>query len=108
MSRYQVLSPLKIEGGIVAEGYAEIPDAEVEELTRLGVIGKAELSADDLLATRMGNIVRAIGLLNKDDSDLWLRDGKPAAEAVAAATGFPVTAEERDAAWIIVMADTRP
>jgi len=40
--RYRVLTPIKTADGVVADGYVEIPDAEVADLTALGVIGEAE------------------------------------------------------------------
>lgn len=40
--KYKILSPIKINEKIVTEGYAEIPDDEVEILMGLGVIGEVE------------------------------------------------------------------
>jgi hypothetical protein len=42
MLKYQVLSPIKTADGIVTEGYVEVIDSEVEELTRIGAIGEIE------------------------------------------------------------------
>lgn len=47
---------------------------------------------------RLEAIRAAIGQLNKEDAALWTAGGKPKAEAIAAITGWPVTAAERDAA----------
>ena len=44
-------------------------------------------------------LVSAIGKLDRDDSELWARGGRPRPEALADQVGYPVTAIERDAAW---------
>ena len=49
-------------------------------------------------AVRLEAIRAAIGQLNKEDAALWTAGGKPKTEAIAAITGWPVTAAERDAA----------
>lgn len=46
-------------------------------------------------------ILAAIGQLNKEDTALWTAGGKAKTEAVAAITGWPVTAAERDAALAV-------
>jgi hypothetical protein len=47
---------------------------------------------------RLEAIRAAIGQLNKEDAALWTAGGKAKTEAIAAVTGWPVTAAERDAA----------
>ena len=49
-------------------------------------------------AVRLEAIRAAIGQLNKEDAALWTAGGKAKTEAIAAITGWPVTAAERDAA----------
>jgi len=49
-------------------------------------------------AVRLEAIRAAIGQLNKEDAALWTAGGKAKTEAIAAVTGWPVTAAERDAA----------
>ncbi|WP_306602503.1 hypothetical protein [Azonexus sp.] len=49
-------------------------------------------------AERLAAIRAAIAGLNKEDATLWTKGGKPTMEAVAAVTGWPVLAAERDAA----------
>lgn len=108
--KYKVLSPIKTPDGIVKEGYLEIADGEVESLTRLGVIGEPEQIAPAAPAapngpaasdadTRTAAIVAAIGALDKADATLWVASGAPNTKAIAAVTGFDVSAAERDAAW---------
>ena len=46
-------------------------------------------------------VLAAIGQLDKDDGSLWTKGGKPTTEAIAAVTGWPVTAAERDAALAV-------
>lgn len=104
MTKYQVLSPIKIDDTIVKDGYAEIPDTEVAELTKLGTIGDIEPSAQDSQALRLDTIVAAIGQMDKENADLWLKDGKPSTEAIVLITGFAITADERNAAWALIVA----
>ncbi len=48
---------------------------------------------------RLAVITTAIGQLDPNNTDLWLRDGKPSSEAIAEITGWPVSAAERNTAW---------
>lgn len=99
MKKYRVLSPIKTGIGIVIEGYVEIPDGEVEALTRLGIIGEEEPVQTKSEGSRLVALVDAIGKFDKSDPSLWTGSGLPKTEALAAVTGGPVTAAERDAAW---------
>lgn len=47
---------------------------------------------------RFDAIRAAVEQLDKGDAGLWTKGGKPTTEALAAITGWPVTAAERDAA----------
>ena len=49
-------------------------------------------------AVRLESIRAAVGQLDKENAALWTAGGKPKTEAIAAITGWPVTAAERDAA----------
>lgn len=51
---------------------------------------------------RQAAIVDAIAQLDADNPDVWLRDGKPDAAALAEITGWTVSAAERNAAWASV------
>lgn len=51
-------------------------------------------------AVRLEAIQAAIGQLNKEDAALWTAGGKAKTEAIAAITGWSVTAAERDAATV--------
>lgn len=104
MAKYQVLSPIKINDETVTEGYVEIPDKEVAELTRLGAIGGLEPSAAAVSAQRLDAITAAIQAMDKENPDLWLRDGKPDASVISEATGLVVTAGERNQAWAAIAA----
>lgn len=50
MPKYEVIAPLLHEGVIVAEGYIDLHESQVDRLTGLGVIGEAvqEPDNDDL------------------------------------------------------------
>lgn len=43
-------------------------------------------------------IKAAVNTLDQDNTDLWTAGGKPKTESIAAVTGYPVSAAERDAA----------
>lgn len=51
-------------------------------------------------ALRLDAIRAAVGQLDKEDGTLWTASGKAKTEAIAAITGWPVTAAERDAALV--------
>lgn len=55
-------------------------------------------TAPEDLAVRLESIRAAVGQLDKENAALWTAGGKPKTEAIAAITGWPVTAAERDAA----------
>ena len=48
---------------------------------------------------RQTAIIAAIGQLDPANNDLWLKDGKPSSDAIAAITGWPLSATERNSAW---------
>lgn len=61
--------------------------------------GAAVTKSDDPAEVALA-ILAAIGQLDKEDGALWTAGGKPKTEAIAAITGWPVTAAERDAATV--------
>lgn len=102
---YNVLSPVdhdnqRIEPGamIDLEDQAAAPllTAQVIELA-VGQAAAATVPTDP--AERQAAIVTAIGQLNPGDAALFTGAGVPKTEAIAAITGWPVSAKERDAAW---------
>jgi len=101
MPKFKVLNPIKTPEGIVQDGYIEVADGEVEELTRVGVIGEQEPVLTGLHADRIAEIQVAILQLDMTNGSLWLKDGSPKTEAIAAITGSNVSASERDAAWLL-------
>ena len=130
MSLFEVLSPIKFEGKIHKIGaFIECELQEMEEMIGLGhakeadpaVIAAAEKAAadarqaaaeaaaqaeKDAAAARQAAIVDAIGKLDPENADLWLRDGKPDTNAIADITGFAVSAADRNTAWGAVQAAT--
>lgn len=101
MPKFKVLNPIKTPEGIVRDGYIEVADKEVEELTRAGVIGEQEPVLTAAPADRAAEIQAAISQLDMTDSSLWLKDGSPKTESIAAITGWNVSADERNAAWLL-------
>lgn len=73
---------------------AAAPDGQVA----IGAGDGFAKAAPDSPGVRLDAIRVAIGELDKEDAALWTAGGKPKTEAIAAITGWPVTAAERDAA----------
>lgn len=97
MKDYKVRVPVKDLGGIHQPGETvSLSDKDAAELIALGAV---ELIAPPAELSRQDVIVEAIGKLDKENIDLWLKDGKPDTNAIAKITGWPVTATERDAAY---------
>jgi hypothetical protein len=103
MKTYITTSPIKRDGKKLAAGQrVELSDAEAEELIGLEAIhpNPVEVASPGAgSATRLASIVAAIGKLDQADTSLWTGSGLPKTEVLAAATGGPVSAAERDAAW---------
>lgn len=103
MKDYLVISPIKTEAGIIQPGKTvPLSDEDAAELVGLGAI---ELLPVAIVVDRQTVIIAAIGKLDTTNTDLWLKDGKPDTNAISTITGWPVTAGERDAAWVIVTAE---
>lgn len=60
------------------------------------------VTAPEDASERLAAISTAIGQLDPANTDLWLKDGRPKADAIVAVLGWPVTAAERDAAWNLI------
>ena len=69
-----------------------------------GPTGDAPSDVPTDAAERLAAITNAIGQLDPNNTDQWLKDGKPSGEAIAAVLGWPVTAAERNAAWTTLSA----
>ncbi|MEI7456563.1 MAG: hypothetical protein WCK93_07525 [Nitrosomonadales bacterium] len=111
---YRVRSPLDLDNNRYEIGeLVDIDDKQVESLLLVAVVeGPVDTpKAVAPVATgpadskvRMASLSAAISSLDPNNQDLWLKDGKPSTEAVAAAVGFAVSSTERDAAWVLVNA----
>lgn len=104
MSKYRILSPIRMPDGIVKPGDPSVEwnDKDAAELIALGAIepdttGQPSVPTDP--AEREALIADAIGKLDPNNTDLWLRDGKPDTNAIAEITGWPVSAAERNTVW---------
>lgn len=88
----------------------ETIDLEDKDADPLLTVKAIELSATQAAtvptnpAERQTAIIDAIGMLDKENTDLWLRDGKPDASAIADITGWTVSAAERNTAWASIQA----
>ena len=102
---YVAKSPINHDGKFIpVEGKLEMDEKNAASLVEAGVIEEApadkkqpEGPTDH--AERSAAIKDAIGKLNVDNGELWLKDGRPDAKAIEGVTGWPVSAKERDAAW---------
>ena len=101
MKTYTILSPFRDADGNHKPGDADIQlsDADAKELLEIDVIQELQSSVPTDSAERQSAIIEAIGKLDTEDADLWLRDGKPDVGALVEILGWPVTAAERNAAW---------
>lgn len=64
-----------------------------------GPTGDAPSNVPTDAAERLAAITTAISQLDPNNTDQWLKDGKPSGEAIAAVLGWSITAAERNAAW---------
>lgn len=99
MEKFIARGPVTVQGRDYRGGdtfEAELADVAGQDAEQLG-------GADKTVPTdkneRLAAITAAIGQLDPNDPDLFLKDGKPKIEAIAAITGWLVSAKERDAAW---------
>jgi hypothetical protein len=103
MTRYQVLTPLRRDGKVIAAGKTvELSDADAKALLRCKAVAIAEAGDEPSLdppAAEPEDLAAVIGRLDKAAEGLWLKDGRPDTRALSDAAGRPVTAAERDAAW---------
>jgi hypothetical protein len=96
---------LKSERVVVDEEALKAAQAEADELARkikeqvAGGAKRAEAAKDATPATR-AEIVEAIGKLDKNNPEHWMKDGKtPQVAAIEHELGKDITAADRDAAW---------
>jgi hypothetical protein len=102
--KYKILQPIRLPEGIVKPGDKpiELSAKDAAELKALGAVeeddsGQSAAPTDP--AERLAHITSAIEKMDKDNADLWLRDGKPDIVAISDITGWTITAAERNAAW---------
>jgi hypothetical protein len=103
MNKYTVISRIKGSAGNHEAGEViSLSDKEAAELLALGVVVAAPAEDAPIIPTdpviRHDAIIAAISQLDTANADLWLKDGKPAIEAIAAITGWSPTSAERNAA----------
>ena len=110
---YNVLQPLNHDNQrIEVGGTVTLDDDQAAPLLLLDVVfdtGVVAQAADASGApidpdVRLTAIKAAITTLDPNNLDQWLKDGKPSLDAIAAITGWPVTAVERNAALMPVTA----
>jgi hypothetical protein len=102
--KYEVLSPVDHDKVRYEIGKSiDLEDKDAAGLLALNVIKLAEVSAAPSApadeAELLTAITDAIGKLDVNDKALWSKGGSPKTEAIAAVTGWPVSAAYRDTAW---------
>lgn len=102
MPKYTVKSPLDHDQERFEIG-AEIELSEKDAAPLLGhtvelKVAPAGNSGPTDPAARIEAVKVAIAGLDKDNKDIWSKDGRPKMNAVSEAAGFTVTAAERDQA----------
>lgn len=103
--QYNVKEPLKHDGKDYAiGGTIDLTAEQAAPLLAIGTLEEAPAAQastappeDD--ATRLAAIKDAILALDTADKSMWLNDGRPDTKAIAAVTGWPVSAADRNAAW---------
>lgn len=99
---YTVLSPFKDADGIHKPGETvSLSDKDAEELVAIGAVQSDQVAGT---VDRQAEIILAIGKLDPENPDLWLKDGRPDTSAIAEITGWLITASERNAAWEAIQA----
>ena len=99
MKNYLVKSPVKLPDGIRQEGETvELDEQAAAELIALGAVTAVKDIAPDS-GERAAAIQTAIANLDPENTENWLKDGRPTAGPLSAALGFTVSAADRDAAW---------
>lgn len=106
---YNVLSPVDHDQERFEPGSTiDLDDKDANPLLAVNVIEISAIQSATSVPTdpdeRQAAIVAAIGALDTENADLWLRDGKPDTAAISEITGWSVTAAERNTAWATVKA----
>lgn len=100
MPDYKVLTPIKDHDGLHQPGETiTLTGKDESEMIVLGAVQAVEMPAELSAEERLAAIEVAISQLDPSNDDLWLRDGRPDTNALAALTGFKMSASERNAAW---------
>ena len=104
--KYTALSPLEVDGKRVEAGGTVVLNDEIAEpLLAVSAVQVSALQDEPTdPAWRQAIITSAISGLDKDHAEAWLKDGRPQSAAIAAVTGWPVSAAERDEAWAALQA----
>lgn len=94
--RYEIDASIDLDDE-QAEGLLAVKAIVVPDGGEVIFLGSNDAPTDP--AVRLSAITTAIGQLDPNNEDVWLKDGKPSGDAIAAITGWAVTAAERNAAW---------
>lgn len=106
MKTYIVESPIKHDGKEYSVGETvDLNEKDASDLSEIGAVSGPVAGAGNVPVLtdeeRLAAIVDAISQLDQSDPALWLKSSAPKTEAIAAITGWAVSAAERDAAWML-------
>jgi len=78
-------------------------DLPESEAARLAAKGRIRIIPEVDQVIRLDRLVELAVALDRGDTSLWTKSGKPTTEALSELAGMPVSAQDRDAAWKIVL-----
>jgi hypothetical protein len=98
---YKALAPFTLNGDIRPGDTFEADPADVVglDVVELGDVPSGAPTAPTDNADRIAAIVAAIGQLDATNTALFTNAGTPKTDGIAAITGWPVIAKDRDVAW---------
>ncbi|MBF0445036.1 MAG: hypothetical protein HQL68_05560 [Magnetococcales bacterium] len=116
MPQYNVLSPLRHNGEIFLPGaVVEMTQQQAAALLWAAAIEEKSVSKKEITLVSEDpkqavetDINKAIRGLDVKDQSLWLKNGRPRTETLAAIVGRRVSANERDQIWQQWMEENSP
>jgi|GEM_PF-1015939 len=109
MKKYTAKSPIQFNGkGFEVGDTIELDDSHAAQLLELDAIVESVTPAQNNVPEgeeKLAAIKAAIESLDAGNKELFTSSGKAKTEAIAAITGWPVSAAERDAAAALIKPD---
>ncbi|MBF0380689.1 MAG: hypothetical protein HQL69_06710 [Magnetococcales bacterium] len=106
MAQFNVLTPLRHNGRSYCPGaVVEMTQQQAAALLRVAAIGETTVLQNGQSSPKNNkpnvddDLITAINKLDSGDGSLWMKDGRPRTESLAALLGRRVSADERDKSW---------